>query len=161
MPPALRIESLWKCYAAGIRGCSARAWVLRGLSLTAEPGERVAIVGATGSGKTTLAECILGLRSPTAGMIEVVGCVEVVDLQHGGWSDRRMVGTSEGRNPSSRPSDLLTSVLILARRSDSLDSWADRLLLLRDGCLCEPGVRSARRVAERASFATSVHLPLR
>ena len=70
MPPALRVESLWKCYAAGVRGCSARAWVLRGLSITVQPGERIAIVGDAGSGKTTLVECMLGRREPTAGVID-------------------------------------------------------------------------------------------
>ena len=41
MPLALRIENLWKSYAAGVRGCSARVWVLRGCTLHVELGERV------------------------------------------------------------------------------------------------------------------------
>ena len=153
MPPALRIESLWKYYAAGVRGCSARAWVLRGVCLTVEPGERVAIVGAAGSGKTTLAECILGLRAPTMGMIENAGRLEMIDLRTAGRSDGRMVRGSNVQDPTFPPSDLPTSVIVLARRSDSLTTWADRMLLLRDGSLHSMSFTSARRVAERSIAA--------
>jgi ATP-binding cassette subfamily B protein len=39
----------------GFRYSVAGEWILRGLDLTLEPGETVALVGATGSGKTTVA----------------------------------------------------------------------------------------------------------
>lgn len=152
MPPALRVESLWKCYAAGVRGCSARAWVLRGLSITVQPGERIAIVGDAGSGKTTLVECMLGLRAPTAGVIEISGRLEIVDLQNGRRSGGQVIGILEAPDlASSRPSDLLTSVVV-ARRPDALAGWADRMLLLRDGRLHSTSFRPARRrVAERGA----------
>ena len=51
MPLALRVENLWKSYAAGVRGCSVRVWALRGCTLHLEFGERVAVVGARGAGK--------------------------------------------------------------------------------------------------------------
>jgi ABC-type protease/lipase transport system fused ATPase/permease subunit len=152
MPPALRVESLWKCYAAGVRGCSARAWVLRGLSLTVQPGERVAIVGGAGSGKTTLAECIRGLRVPTAGRIQSSGRLEIVELQHVGTSDGRRVRSSESLDVASLPSDFLTCV-VLARRPDALVAWADRVLLLRDGRLHHMLHQPVRRVAERGTAA--------
>lgn len=142
MPPALRIESLWKCYVAGVRGCSARAWALRGLSLTVQAGERAAIVGAPGAGKTTLAHCILGLRAPTAGRIEIVGALEVIELQE--------VGISGGQDDGSRPPDILTSI-VFTRDPDLLPGWFDRILLLRDGRLHAMSFRSARRVAERSA----------
>jgi ABC-type bacteriocin/lantibiotic exporter with double-glycine peptidase domain len=44
-------------------------WVLRDVSLTIEPGQKVALVGRTGSGKTTLGTLLLGLHEPTEGDI--------------------------------------------------------------------------------------------
>jgi ABC-type glutathione transport system ATPase component len=67
---ALRARTLWKSYAAGVEGCSVRAWVLRGANLHFERGECVAILGARGAGSTTLLHCLAGLRRPDAGSIE-------------------------------------------------------------------------------------------
>ena len=44
-------------------------WVLRGLSFTAEPGARIAIVGHTGAGKTTLVSLLLRFYEPQQGEI--------------------------------------------------------------------------------------------
>ena len=43
--------------------------ILRGVSIEASPGDFVAIVGASGGGKSTLAQILLGLRRPTAGKV--------------------------------------------------------------------------------------------
>ena len=48
-------------------------WVLKGVSFKAEPGQTVAIVGPTGSGKTTVAQLIPRLYDVTAGEICVAG----------------------------------------------------------------------------------------
>jgi len=133
MPPALRIDSLWKCYAAGVRGCSARVWVLRGLCLTVHAGERVAIVGGAGAGKSTLAACILGVRTPDFGRVEVAEGLEIIREQDVG----RAAG-SVGRG----------TMLALARDAERVRDWADRLLLLRDGELHATTLHQARRVAE-------------
>lgn len=42
---------------------------LKNISLTLEPGERVALIGAIGSGKTTLGKLLLGLYQPTSGTV--------------------------------------------------------------------------------------------
>ena len=48
-------------------------WVLKNLSMEIEPGNMVAITGASGGGKTTLMKLILGLYAPTEGKIEIDG----------------------------------------------------------------------------------------
>ncbi len=47
--------------------------VLEGISLTIEPGTRVAIVGRTGAGKSTLGMLLLGLYRPDGGVIRFGG----------------------------------------------------------------------------------------
>src|ERR1700678_3732161 len=47
--------------------------VLRGIDLTIQPGQFVAIVGRSGCGKSTLLRLLAGLDQPTAGKIEIDG----------------------------------------------------------------------------------------
>jgi len=64
--------------------------VLRRLNLVIEPGESVAISGASGCGKTTLLKLMLGIHTPLSGEVRVGG----VPLQRLGlraWRD--MIGT--------------------------------------------------------------------
>ncbi|MDW8807388.1 ABC transporter ATP-binding protein [Streptomyces scabiei] len=53
--------------------------VLRGVDLTVRPGERLAVVGPSGAGKTTLSRLLAGIDAPTEGSV-TVGGVPVVDL---------------------------------------------------------------------------------
>jgi HlyB family type I secretion system ABC transporter len=58
-------------------------FVLRDISLQVTPGQKVAIVGRTGSGKTTLAKLMLGLYRPEQGRIAYDGIdLEVCDRAH-------------------------------------------------------------------------------
>lgn len=52
---------------------------LPGLSLSLRPRERVCIVGRHGSGKSTLADILYGLRTPTAGHVQLDG-IDLRDL---------------------------------------------------------------------------------
>lgn len=56
--------------------------VLRGLNVSAGPGEIVGIIGSTGSGKTTLLSLICRLLDPTSGHITLDG-VDIRDLEPG------------------------------------------------------------------------------
>ena len=48
-------------------------WILKDVSLSLESGERVAVVGPSGYGKSTLARVLSGYRRPTAGQVTVDG----------------------------------------------------------------------------------------
>lgn len=60
-------------------------WAVEDVSLRVQPGQKIALVGASGAGKTTVAALVAGLRVPDAGNVTVDG-VEVSAL-----SDRERV----------------------------------------------------------------------
>lgn len=62
--PAIRFDEVSLHYEDGTPA-------LRDISLTIEPGSSVAIVGSTGSGKTSLVHLIARLRDPTSGTISL------------------------------------------------------------------------------------------
>lgn len=59
--------------AKNIRKSFGALEVLKGVSLTVEGGEVVALIGRSGSGKSTFLRCLNGLESVDAGQIEVAG----------------------------------------------------------------------------------------
>ena len=143
MSCVLEVHELWKSYAVGVRGCSARIRVLRGVSLRLAHGEQVGILGAPGAGKTTLLHCIAGLRLPDAGLVRVVDDVAVrIRLLDEGLMER---------DPSRQSSPAAT--LRFARELGALRGRVDRVLVLHDGrllpldSLAHAPVRT-RRVAE-------------
>ncbi|MBI1170743.1 ATP-binding cassette domain-containing protein [bacterium] len=64
-PVAIRVKGLHKSFGTHE--------VLKGVSLTACEGDVVAIIGGSGSGKSTMLRCINFLETPTAGDIEIAG----------------------------------------------------------------------------------------
>jgi ABC-type multidrug transport system fused ATPase/permease subunit len=50
------------------------ALVLHGVSLTAQAGERIAVIGQSGAGKSTLMALLLRFYDPSAGRITIDGC---------------------------------------------------------------------------------------
>jgi phospholipid/cholesterol/gamma-HCH transport system ATP-binding protein len=57
--------------------------VLRGIDLDVAPAESVVVIGGSGSGKSVLLKCILGLMRPDAGSIKVDGAETVGLRNHG------------------------------------------------------------------------------
>ena len=106
--------------------------VLRGVSLTVEPGESLALLGANGAGKTTLLELCAGTREPADGTIAyasgiAVGWVPPTAAYYGRLSARENLRTFcrlEGvADPRARADALLTATGL----ADAGDRRADRL----------------------------------
>lgn len=81
-PIAIRVADLHKSFGTH--------QVLKGVSLTAREGDVVAIIGGSGSGKSTMLRCINFLETPSAGTIEIGG--EAVAMRSDGApADRRQL----------------------------------------------------------------------
>jgi polar amino acid transport system ATP-binding protein len=63
--PLLNITGLHKSFG--------NQQVLRNIDLAVQPGERIAILGASGSGKSTFLRCLNFMETPSAGSIELGG----------------------------------------------------------------------------------------
>jgi putative ABC transport system ATP-binding protein len=77
--PIIEVQDLVKIYSSG----DVRVEALRGVSLTVQRGEMVAIMGPSGCGKTTLLNCVSGLDRVNGGSVHIDG----VDLAS--MSDRQ------------------------------------------------------------------------
>lgn len=75
MNAVLRVESLLKSYVIPSQGSVhlERLQVLRGISFEVQAGERLAIMGRSGGGKSTLLGCLSGLDHGDSGTVEVLG----------------------------------------------------------------------------------------
>jgi octopine/nopaline transport system ATP-binding protein len=83
---AIHIENLHKRFGA--------LEVLKGVSMTAKDGDVVAMIGGSGSGKSTFLRCINFLENPTSGVIRINGeDVKMVSDGYGGQvpANRRQI----------------------------------------------------------------------
>ena len=65
LPPKIRVRGLSKSFG--------RKAVLRGLDLELHRGDSLVVIGGSGSGKSVLLKCMLGLLHPDVGSIEIDG----------------------------------------------------------------------------------------
>jgi ATP-binding cassette subfamily C protein CydD len=79
-PLAVRFDDVHFAYGAGREA-------LTGVGFGIAPGERVALVGPSGAGKTTVASLLLGFLRPTAGRISVDG-LDLTALDIDDWRRR-------------------------------------------------------------------------
>lgn len=79
--PVMAVRGLKKAFGANV--------VLNDFDLTVHKNESVVVLGRSGSGKSVLIKCIIGLLEPDAGSINVLG-QDVLSLDHEGLDHIRM-----------------------------------------------------------------------
>jgi oligopeptide/dipeptide ABC transporter ATP-binding protein len=101
------------------------------VSLTIKKGQTMGLVGATGSGKSTIAQLVMGMVAPSSGSVHVAG----VDLaaRHSAQVSRRlhpvqvvMQDPFSSLDPRMRVADIIAEPLTLGSRSRGRKSSANR-----------------------------------
>lgn len=139
MSYAIEVDDLWKGYVVGVRGCSARISVLRGVAFRVAEGERLGIVGTAGAGKTTLLHCVAGLRRPDSGVVRLNDAAAATLLLLDEASLERALPSDPGP----------VAALLFARELSRLRGRVDRVLELRQGHLMPLRVTRGPAVATR------------
>ncbi len=123
-----------RCPAETLRACqmqyrhaSHSSWVLDGVDLTVEPGEFVAVVGASGCGKTTLLRLLMGFDHPDAGRVL--------------WGERELAGEALGQFRRQSACVMQGDSLFSGSIADNITLWAtpDEARLL--ACLDAVGLK--------------------
>lgn len=65
---AIKVDDLWFRYSETL------PWVLKGLNFDIKPGEKIGVIGRTGSGKTSLVQALFHLYPLSRGRITIEGC---------------------------------------------------------------------------------------
>jgi ATP-binding cassette subfamily B protein len=85
-PVPAKIQSGFVFDDVGFRYPDSERWAIRKVSFTLKPGERVALVGENGAGKTTITKLLARLYDPTEGRITLEGVdlkeYDLVSLRH-------------------------------------------------------------------------------
>ncbi len=90
----ITVDSVWFSYS-GDGSSDVAEWVLRDVGLTIVPGERLALVGPTGAGKSTLAKLVARFYDPQRGGI-AFGGVDLRDATGRSLRERIVVVPQEG-----------------------------------------------------------------
>lgn len=86
-PLAIQTENLWRVYPSRTTTDGGGVPALRGITLRVDSGQFVVLHGRSGSGKTTMLNCLAGLDRPTSGEVRVLGrnLMEMSDRELTAW----------------------------------------------------------------------------
>jgi len=136
----LRFDDVVLRFPGGGRGAEPRT-ALDHVDWTVRPGERWVVLGANGSGKTSMVRLAAGYAHPTSGTVEILGHrLGRVDVRH----LRRSIGLASGALAQKLRPTMSAIDAVMAARDAALETWwgtftdADRAkaldLLDRVGC---------------------------
>lgn len=132
LPPEIRFENVTYTYP------KAEKPALRQMNLTIRPGERLAVVGANGAGKTTFVKLLCGLYLPTEGQVSYAGKPliaynrdELYTQFSPVFQDIHLLSTDIAGNVSQQPPDMtdcakVSQCLALAGLSDKINSLPEK-----------------------------------
>jgi len=156
-PPEVRIEEAWFAYEGDDH-------VLRGVSLTADPGETVALVGPSGSGKSTLVDLLPRFIEPDRGRVLLDG-VDAGELPLAGLRSRMGIvsqetvifhDTARANIAYGRPDRWSEDEIRRAARAAHADEFLRDLPRGYDTPLGERGVRLSGGERQRVGLARAV-----
>lgn len=154
----LRFDGVWFSY-----GSSDQNWVLQDINLEVEPGERIAIVGHTGAGKTTLTSLLLRFYDVQKGRILLDGVdVRAWDLtelrQHFGivLQDVHLFSGSIASNIRLGSSSIGDEDIVRAAANVHLDQFVKRLPRGFDEEVGERGASLSAGQKQLISFARAL-----
>ena len=139
--------------------------VLKNISLSVSAGESLGVIGASGAGKTTLVDLLLGLLTPTSGQVLVDGLA--VDLTRYSWSsgvgyvpqeiflldDTIRNNIALGISPSEISESQVVECLEIARLSGFVESLPEGLNTM----IGEKGVRISGGQRQRIGIARALY----
>lgn len=127
-------ENVWFTYQTDIDDESEPDWVLRDVSFSVSPGQTVAIVGATGAGKTTIISLLLRFYDIQKGTIKLDGTdireLDLAQLRHHiglVLQDVFLFSGSVNRNVTLENDDISSVTVRAAAQAIGADRFIERL----------------------------------
>jgi ATP-binding cassette, subfamily B, bacterial len=138
--------------------------VIRGMSLTIPKGQTVAIVGSSGSGKTTILKLLLNFYQPTEGAVKL-GDISLNSIQNRLWREKCGVVMQEGfiftdtiaKNIALGDEMIDKKKLLQAVKVANINSYVDSLPLGYNTKIGDDGVGLSQGQKQRLLIARAVY----